>query len=174
MTYSGKTNVTHIVSIALASGIPAGDTYLNFESDGDISVYTGGSGGFQGITLPPWQTYPVQSHITSGAKIADTSLTNTGFPLPVHVVAYDSLFYVNSGIYSVGGNNIPVYNGKQVFSYIVSALLINLNSSTVAHLAFAPSLGYIVSQIVDPTISPTSLFPSQGGTQTTLTAYILK
>jgi len=170
--YQGKTNVTHFISIDTLHGFTS-DSYINYETNGDISTYVGGFGGFGGVTLPPWRTYPVQSHTTTGAKIADTSLTLPGIPLPVHFVGYDTMTFIGNGTYPVSGKIIPVFNAKEVLTITASALIISMNVNTVTHIEFAPSLGYIVSQITDPTKIP-AFIPSQGGSRNTLTAYILK
>ncbi len=175
ITYNLKTNVTHIVSVDPVSGFSYGDTYINYETNGDISIYSGASGSFGGVTLPPWRTYAVQSHTTAGAKFADTTVTLPQIPIPVHITAFDTLSYVNSGTYANGTNNIPVFNMRDVLTENGSALILSLTLHTVSHLAFAPSLGYVVSQITDPTISPnTTYIPSFGGSEMTLTGYILK
>ncbi len=168
----GKTNVSDIASVDTATGFVFSHTYYNFESNGDISLYSGSGGGFGGVTLPDWRTYPMQTHLTIGAKIGDTTLTIPGIPVPIPIKAYDSVFYVNSSTYPVG--SIPVYNFKEVITVNATIFFAPVTFVLTRHLSFAPSLGYIISDITDPSISPTPLIPSNGGSEMTLVSYKLK
>ncbi|MFI5265027.1 MAG: hypothetical protein ACHQM6_10970, partial [Candidatus Kapaibacterium sp.] len=139
--YAGKTNVTHIISVDPVTGLAYYDSYINFETNGDISVYVGSNGGFGGVTLPPWRTYPIQSHVTLGAKVGDTTITFPGIPLPIPIKVYDSLFYVNNSIFSVGTINIPVFNSLEVVTINATVIIAPITSRTLRLISFAPSLG---------------------------------
>jgi hypothetical protein len=178
ITYAGKTNVTHFISVDAATGavVTGSDTYYNYESNGDISINTGGAGisGFFGITLPAWSTYPVQSHTPSGFKFLDTTISVTGFPVPIPVKGFDSISYVNNGTYSAGSANIPVFNSRHNTTIVLSIIISQFTIPVTTHLSFAPSLGYDASEITDPTSGQGGLFPSSGGSEKILISYNLK
>jgi hypothetical protein len=167
----GKTNVTHFVTVDTLYGFPYNNTYINFEPDGDISLYST-TGGLGGVTLPNWRTYPMQSHSTIGMKIGDTTVIFPGIPLPIPIKVFDSIFYVNNSTYSVG--NIPVFNSKDVLTINATVLFAPVIFVTTRHISFAPSLGYIISDITDPTKSPIGAIPSFPGREMTLVSYTLK
>ena len=169
----GKTNVTDIANVDTTYGYIIFHTYINFEANGDISIYSPG-GGFGGVTLPNWRTYPMQSHTTLGAKIGDTTITYTGIPVPIPIKAFDTLSFVNSGSYSLDNISIPVFTSKDVITINATVLFSQVTFLLTRHISFAPSLGYIISDISDPTKSPIGLIPSTGGSEMTLVRYKLK
>src|SRR5439155_23503280 len=117
-----------------ATGNPLGSSYINFETNGDISIYAGGGIGF-GVNLPPWRTYPVQSHIGTGIKIADTTISLQGITVPIKV--YDSLLYAGSGTYSTVASDIAVYDGKEILTYDATIVILPITSSTTTNQEFA-------------------------------------
>ncbi|MDP4237800.1 MAG: hypothetical protein Q8919_15265, partial [Bacteroidota bacterium] len=164
-----------IANVDTTYGFVLSHTYLNFESNGDLSVYVGGNGSsFAGVALPDWRTYPMQTHTTFGVKVADTTITFPGIPLPIPLKVFDSMFYVNSGVYTVGTASIPVFNMKESLTYDATILFSAITTSTARHISFSPSLGYIISDITDPTKSPIGAIPSFGGLEVTLISYKLK
>jgi hypothetical protein len=178
VTFDNKTNVTHFISIDIKTGtvLTGSDFYYNYESNGDVSINTGvsGAGGFlPGLSLPDWITYPMQSHTTIGFKFLDTTVNIPGVPLPIPIKGFDSIFFVNNGVYTGSGDKIPIFNSKNNTTFIATIFFAPLTVNNSTHISFAPSLGYNVSEITDPTIIPNGLFPSQGGNQKTLTAYTL-
>jgi len=181
MSFSGKTNVTQFTSRNLKTGIVT-PSYINFEANGDISEFIGGSFlSVLGITLPNWVTYPIQTHVSSGFKILDTSFS---YPLPVlgnvpiHIIVVDSITYVNWDLFTLNNAYIPEFNLKHRTNYSGAVRIIIeqplFNSDGITTLAFAPSIGYYTNKTTQPFKVPLGLFPSIQGTQKILVAYNLK
>lgn len=174
-TYSGKTNVTHLSSTDLKTGVKS-DTYINYETNGDVSIFTGGGGqSIFGGTFPNWLTLTVQSHTTTTLKLIDTTISFLlgGVSLPVHIVAIDTQKYVNNGTASVSGNTLPVINMSELIVATFNAILLSSSTTSITKIAFAPSIGYITDQRSEPT---KGIFGTRAsnGSETTLISYTLK
>jgi len=100
MTYNGKSNVTHISTRNLKTGLVS-SSYINYEANGDVSEYVGLSFlSLLGITYPDWATYPMQSHASVGRKAFDSTV-NYPVPgigtVPIHMMVLDTISYINTG-----------------------------------------------------------------------------
>ncbi|MEI8133845.1 MAG: hypothetical protein WCH46_02060 [bacterium] len=177
ITYSGKTNVVHMVSVDPVTGsvLLGSDSYLNFESSGDVSVYTGGAGGIgiPGVKLPDWNLMAVQTHTTVTAKVFDSTITFPGVPLPIHLTVTDTNRYVNTGTYTMGSIKLPIFNLVQSVLVNANAILTQINMINTTHIQYAPSIGNIASSVTDPTIDNSGFLGSQGGSIQTLVSYKL-
>jgi hypothetical protein len=180
-TYSGKTNVTRFSIRNTKTGVVT-LSYINFETNGDISEYVGGSLlSFLGIHLPDWVTYPMQTHTSYGSVIFDTTFN---FPVPVvgtvpiHIVVSDSITYQNWDLFSLNNASIPQFNLSHKTNYNgVAKSFVDVsifNSDALTTLSFAPSLGYYTKRTTQPFKVPLGVFPSLQGSQKILTAYNLK
>ncbi len=181
-TFSGKTNVTQVSIRNTKTGLVT-NSYYNYETNGDLSEYVHGSAlSFLGITYPDWVTYPMQSHTTSGSKVADTTISFPVGPIsvPIHMVVTDSLSYVNAGTYSFNQTSLAVFNLKHETFYNGTITLIpglpgtQIGTTGTTSLSFAPSIGFYAERKSDPIIVPQGLFPSINGLDITLTSYQLK
>lgn len=173
ITYFGKTNVTHLTTIDQRFGYSVSEQYINYETNGDISIYSGGAGGLGlgGGNVPDWITYCVQSHQLTSFKFADTTIDFNGVPL--HLTAFDSVVFVNNGTYHVGSTTLAVINMKQTATITGTVVVVPLLTQTlVQHLSFAPSIGYYADQKTDPSKNPAG--PSSQGNEVSLTSYTLR
>ncbi len=178
LTYNGRTNVTRFSIRNLKTGLIT-SSYINFESNGDISEYIGLSFlSFIGITYPDWATYPMQSHTSSGSKVADTTIQ---FPVPslgtvpIHIIVMDSLVYINWSSYPIDNTSISVFNLKHGTHFGGTvALFIPINSDALTTVSFAPSLGYYCEKTTQPFHFPLGILPPTNGTEKKLVSYNLK
>ena len=176
-TYNGKSHVTIMNSRNLKTGLTT-SSYLNYEDNGDISEYAGGSFlAILGISYPNWITFPLQSHSTTGFKITDTTIT---LVVPIHVIAVDSMLYVNIGTFAVNEKTLGIFNMKHNDYYSGSVTIITgfpgIPFSTTQNIAmsFAPSIGYYTERTNQPFIIPLGIAPSVNGLNKKLVSYQLK
>jgi hypothetical protein len=181
-TYSTKTNVTQVSIRNLKTGLVT-TSYVNYETNGDISEYVGGSFlAALGITYPDWVTYPMQSHTNSGSTVADTTINLPFGPVtvPLHMVVTDSIDYVNWTNFPLNQSSLDVVNLKHQTDYNGTLTIIpglpgtKIGTTGMTTIAFAPSIGYYADHTTKPLIIPQGLFPSINGLETTIVSYNLK
>jgi len=181
MTYNGKTNVTHFASRNLKTGVIT-SSYINFETNGDISEYVGGSIlAFLGIKYPDWVTYPIQTHTASGFQVADTTINlpvqGLG-SIPIHMIVVDSITYINWNSFILNNISIPVFNLKHQTNYSGTVTLLILpapfNVNAITTISFAPSIGYYTDMTTQPFHFPFNVLSAIQGSEKTLIAYNLK
>ncbi|MEP7235269.1 MAG: hypothetical protein ABI778_08235 [Ignavibacteriota bacterium] len=174
ITYAGKTNVTHLTTLNLKDG-SSGDEYVAYESNGGISFYTGASiFSFIGLRLPDWNTFPVQTKVTSGAKVADTNISFNA--IPIAVKGYDTTNYIGSANTKVSGKDIAIINMKHSLTFnCVATLIIQIpfNVFIITTASIAPSIGYYTNRVNEPVKIPVPGFPSFAGLRQTLVSYHL-
>jgi hypothetical protein len=175
ISYMGKSNVTHVVTTNLSSGVQS-DSYLNFEPNGDVSFYSGGGAGFGfgGGSIPDWTLFGAQSHTVTHFNIADTSVDLLGNGTLIHIVIADSIFYVDNGTFSIMGKNLAVINMNQVVNFTGSIVIPLFSSRQISHFAMAPSIGYYADQRTDPGKSPIPGGQMSQGSESILTSYTLR
>ena len=179
----GKNNVTHIVSTNLKFGLST-DNYINFESNGDVSIYTSSGIGailaVFGINIPPWVTYPVQSHTTVSLKLFEDTVTIPNIPLPLDVVGSDTNSFVNTGTATASGKTMGVFNLKSVTpisgstSPFPGIKVPIFTTSQVRTISFAPSIGYYTDQLSNPMTNLPFGVPAIQGSDAVLVSYTLK
>ena len=176
-TYNGKTHVTRFSTQNMKTGLIT-NSFINYEDNGDISEYSGGSFlTVLGIKYPDWVTYPAQSHTSIGFKVYDDTVKI--LPVPIYLVVMDSITYVNWNSFPINNSSIPVLNLKQDRNYKGEVIIIAgfpgipIGTNEVTTISFAPSIGYYADRTSQPTKVPQGLFPSFQGSEMTLVSYTL-
>ncbi len=133
MTYNGKTNVTKIISVTSGNN----DTsYINFESNGDLSVY------INGLSIPQkWFTFPTGSKSTNSVTLSDTTQDVFGVSIETKVVLTAS--FVDNETMTVKGQFLSVTKIKQAFTITITTAGVPNIQSQNSFLYFAPSIGYV-------------------------------
>lgn len=180
ITYTGKTNVTHLVTTDLRTGLKT-DKYINYEANGDISFSVGGGlGAAFGLPFPDWNTYTVQSHTTTSVQLFDTTidLTALGLPAPLHISGSDTLSYVNTGSVPVSSKSLPVFNMKLLGVFkgdmTIFVVIPVFATTSVTTLSFAPEIGYYAKQRTEPIKNLPLGFPAVQGSNVLLISYQLR
>jgi hypothetical protein len=179
-TFSGKVHVSMITSRNVQTGVQT-ISYFNYESNGDISEYAGGSLlSFLGITFPDWITYPVQSHETAGFKAFDDTVRI--LPIPIHVLATDSMTYSGMTTFSTGDktlgifklNHTTIYQGQIILLPPPFPALPFGPNSQVTVFSYAPAIGFYAERRAEPFKFPAGAAPSVNGLDKKLVSYNLK
>ncbi len=134
ITYAGKTNVSQILEKTRFS---TDTTYINYETNGDISSY--GSDGNGGMI---WGTIPIGSKTTFSFTQADTTEVILGVTTRIKISV--EVKYVSEETLSIKGQSINVTKLKQSFIVATTVGGVMKSKSADVFVYFAPSLGYIV------------------------------
>ena len=133
ISYMGKTNVSEIVS---ASRMSHDTTYLNYESNGDLSVW--GSSGLS--STMSWLLLPTGSK-TSNSITSDTTVTILGITTETKTVF--TLAYVDDETMTIKGQSISVTKLKEMITLTVTTAGVPATQTQSSFAYFAPSLGYL-------------------------------
>lgn len=134
ISYAGKTNVSQIVAVSSSS---TDTSYINYETNGDISSY--GSDGHGSMI---WGTIPIGSKSTFSYTQTDTTKVILGVSTRLKVSVEAS--YVDMETMIVKGQSISVIKLKQSFIIATTAGGVTKSKSADVYVYFAPSLGYFV------------------------------
>jgi hypothetical protein len=165
MSYSGKSNVTMVVS----SSIYGLDTsYINYESNGDISSVF--SLGFMG-SGSSWITIPVASKATNTIALYDTTTYLLG--VPTETKASLTASFVDNETVMVGSQSLSVEKIELLVTGTTTTLGVTQTQNIASYGYYAPSIGYIVKSLT-PSFVDVTTGTKQEGNGSTLLSYILK
>jgi hypothetical protein len=133
ISYMGKTNVSKIISV---SNMTQDTTYLNYEANGDLSVW--GSSGLS--STMSWLILPTGSK-TSNSITSDTTVTILGIPTETKTVF--TLAYVDDETMTVKGQSISVTKLKEMITLTITTAGVPATQTQSSFAYFAPSLGYL-------------------------------
>jgi hypothetical protein len=167
ISFNGKNRVMRIAHVD-EFGFGSGQSYFNFEPNGDISEFID-FGPFTPIQ-PLWVSYPIQSRTAKTYTILDTTIMRNG----VSTKATSIVTISHSGISSmqVGDSTLTLVRIKLHASNSIVSQVENTAYSAAAYYYFAPSIGYIAQIHEDPIHIPD--FPAQGGSDQLLVSYRLR
>jgi len=161
-TFMGKTNVT-VLSIEDKNGTST--NYLNYEANGDVSMYGGPEGSLK------WLLLPVSSKSTQSLTLADTTIDLYG--VSMRTVVSMTTSYSGTESMSVKGQALSVVKLSQTITYKLTVDTITTSNTFNNYIYYAPSIGFIAKTEVPIQLSPFDR-TKQNGQVATLIDFILK
>lgn len=161
-SFMGKTNVT-VLSIEDKNGTST--NYLNYEANGDVSMYGGPEGSLK------WLLLPVSSKSTQSLTLADTTIDLYG--VSMRTVISMTTSYSGTESMSVKGQALSVVKLNQAITSKVTVDTITTSNTFNSYIYYAPSIGFIAKTEVPIQLSPFDR-SKQNGQVATLIDFILK
>lgn len=162
-TFNGKSNVS---KLSMMSSRDTSEAYMNYETNGDISLY------FPGFSSTvQWLNFPISSKTTFSAVLADTSCTFVGTTFQTKITAENS--YVGTETITVNGQALNAIKIKQSLKTKITSAGISEEESIDTYFYFALSLGYVVKVEKPATTTPGTDMKSEGS-MSILLSYVLK
>ena len=151
-----ETNVSELTNADDPTDSPI---YLNYESNGDVSLFTPIS-----ETSGKWLLLPISSKTTTTITVMDTTIDFLGVSMQMKSTMTTS--YVGTENITVKGQSISAVKIKQATKFFVTIGGTTDESSTEATFSFAPSLGFLAKAETPVTTDPTSGSKYQGSLST--------
>lgn len=152
ISYQGKNNVSKIYE---TSPFFTNVTYLNYESNGDVSVYVDrGNGEYI------WLTLPMGSKTTKTLVFMDTTKIVSGVTTRSKYTSEAS--YVGTENLTIKGKSVSVLKMKLSNSFAETVNGVTTTKTMAVFFYFAPSLGYYVKTEQPVQVAPWSDVKQEG------------
>lgn len=129
ITFEGKSNVMHILEVTPYLK----ESYINFESNGDISIYDADFHYTAG-----WITYPVQTQKTIVLKPFDTTISWGGF----RYTTSDTIEFIGMTNWGIDFQVLSCAKVIASFNEVITDQRGVTNNNNQNYFLFAPSIGY--------------------------------